>query len=73
MQKNMKCSKRKAINSMMFCDDVLNYIMQVDFLTAKFFVFYENGKIKPDLGFGFVDVGISINIVAILEYLRGDN
>ena len=46
--------------------------VQVDFLTAKFFFIYGDGKLKIDLGFGWVDFGISIDIVAIIEYLKGN-
>ena len=45
---------------------------QVDFLTAKFFFTYKNGELKIDPGFGLVDFGISINIVAIIDYLKGN-
>ena len=46
--------------------------IQVDFLTAKFFCIYENGRIKIDPGFGFVDFGISVDIVAVIKYLTGN-
>ena len=46
--------------------------VQVDFLTAKFFFIYEDGKLKIDPGFGWVDFGISIDIGAIIEYLKGN-
>ena len=46
--------------------------VQVDFLTAKFFFIYEDGKLKIDPGFGWVDFGISIDIAAIIEYLKGN-
>ncbi|MBO5285851.1 MAG: hypothetical protein J6B16_03025 [Clostridia bacterium] len=46
--------------------------VQVDFLTAKFFFTYKNGELKIDPGFGLVDFGISINIVAIIDYLKGN-
>ena len=46
--------------------------VQVDFLTAKFFFIYEDGKIKIDPGFGWVDFRISIDIAAIIEYLKGN-
>ena len=46
--------------------------VQVDFLTAKFFFTYEDGKLKIDPGFGWVDFGISIDIAAIIEYLKGN-
>lgn len=46
--------------------------VQVDFLTAKFFFIYENGKLKIDPGFGWVDFGISVDIAAIIEYLKGN-
>ena len=46
--------------------------VQVDFLTAKFFFKYEDGKLKIDPGFGLVDFGISIDIAAIIEYLKGN-
>jgi len=45
--------------------------VQVDFLTAKFFFIYEDRKLKIDPGFGWVDFGISIDIAAIIEYLKG--
>ena len=45
--------------------------IQLDFLTAKFFCIYEDGKIKCDPGYGWVDFGFSVNIAAIMEYLWG--
>jgi RHS repeat-associated protein len=44
----------------------------IDFLTAKFFCIYKNGKLKIDPGFGFVDFGVSIDIEAIIKLLKGD-
>ena len=46
--------------------------VQVNFLTAKFFFIYEDGKLKIDSGFGWVDFGISIDIAAIIDYLKGN-
>jgi hypothetical protein len=45
--------------------------VQVDFLTIKFFFIYEDGKLKIDPGFGLIDFGISIDIAAIIDYLKG--
>ena len=44
--------------------------VQVDFLTAKFF--WSNNYKTPDFGFGWWDVGISIDFVAIVEYFKED-
>ena len=46
--------------------------VQIDLLTAKFFCIYDNGRFKPDPGFGLVDLGFSIDIVAIIEILKGN-
>ena len=46
--------------------------IQIDFLTAKFFCIYENGKLKIDPGFGWVDFGVSIDISVTIEYLKGN-
>ena len=45
----------------------------IDILTMKFFLIYEDGKLKIDPGFGLVDFGISIDVAAIIEYLKGNS
>ena len=47
--------------------------IQVDFLTAKFFCIYDKGKFKFDYGLNWFDVGMSIDIAAIIESWKGDD
>ncbi len=44
----------------------------IDFITAKFFASFEDGKLKIDPGFGWIDFGISIDLSEIIRLLRGE-
>ena len=50
--------------------DGIFFDVYVDFLTAKFFCIYEEGKLKIDPGFGWIDFGFSIDIEAIIRFLK---
>ena len=42
--------------------------ISVDFLTAKLYFSYTDGKLKPDIGFGLFDICVTIDFKAIFGY-----